>query len=304
MEKGDWDRIKKEGFAYNDKGQMIIYYFYDWEHDTDEIIFATEYGLNSDGHVMSRKNYRRPSGSDTLKHIDSEKTEFSYDKKGDLIISEYQCLANKKKWTEVKSERRKHHIERDGNGNIILKVKSLWEEKKHKWEYYYKEEYEYDSAGNETMYAAYRYDKKKEFEGKAKMWIGERKHVNTYNNGRRTVAASYNWDREKNKWKGWYNIHLDYDSNQKCTMFLEHDWNEKTRKWDPDYKEQYVYSDNGSELSCSRYEWQSGSLTETYKEENKYNEQGDIYEISIHEILPDNDILSETLVISLYYSGE
>jgi hypothetical protein len=114
-----------------------------------------------------------------------------------------------------------------------------WNAANNIWIGSYKQEYAYDSNGNQTMQASYEWDNTNN------IWIGlYGKYVYVFDdNGNRTMSISYEWDYDNNIWveTSKYKIEYEYDSNKNITQQTFCEWSYESNTWNCYGKYEYDY---------------------------------------------------------------
>ena len=79
----------------------------------------------------------------------------------------------------------------------ILEARYNWDSDQNDWVGYSKDEWSYDTDGNQTLCVIYYWD------SDLNDWVGIGKYEYSYDqNGNQTLQVSYNWDSDPNDWVG------------------------------------------------------------------------------------------------------
>ena len=221
----------------------------------------------------------------------TEKTEFGYDNKGNIILETYY---DGDETTNQWIRRSRHEYTYDNNGKNTLYIYSFWDTDNNKWTGSRKNEYTYDSNGKRTLIISYNWDME------SSKWIGSWKEEYTYdNNGKRTLFISYYWNTESSKWIGNGKSEYTYDSNGRLSFYISYYWDWGSNKWVGNWKSEYTYDSNGrlSFYISYNWNWESNKWVGNWKHEHAYDNNGN----EISTIYYDWDIMSNKWVGSNKY---
>jgi hypothetical protein len=91
----------------------------------------------------------------------------------------------------------------------------------------HKDEWGYDSDGNQTHGSSYYWDTNNKY------WIGQQKTNQTYDtNGNLILEIADTWNKETRQWETGNKAELTYDSNGNLTLYFSSNWNQDTQEWD------------------------------------------------------------------------
>jgi len=110
----------------------------------------------------------------------------------------------------------------------------------------------YDSAGNQTLYAYYIWN------NTTNTWVGsgekEEKVFDTA--GRQTLEATYYWSTNTKAWEGaGIKYEKSFDDAGRQTLDATYNWNSTTKEWEGYRKEEFTFDNIGRETMNARYDW-------------------------------------------------
>lgn len=129
-----------------------------------------------------------------------------------------------------------------------------WDNLQNEWIPYDKEEYSYNSAGQNTQYIDSEWD---ESSGE---WVGYNRSDYSYNAaGDMAEEILWWWDDGSSQWVGDSKDENTYNSVHQIILTLRSSWEESSQEWVPDAKFEYTYGSNGKVSLRMLYFWDSGS---------------------------------------------
>ncbi len=240
----------KEVWEYGSDGITEQYSWYYWDSNVAAWMGRQRVDSTFDASGRLSMLIKDSWNSTTRQWKPNSKEEWSFDSNGERIsYFYYSWNAETEQWVYASKSESTHSYPEDGT-HIIFSINYTYDNAKGEWVFHHRNEMNYDSNGNLTLYNA------SFFDSGSDSWIfkaGSFKYENTYNEqGNSTLYSYYSWDSEMNQWRGQGDLlESDYDTNGNNTTVV-------TKKWD-----------------VASNQWVNFSKTE-----NKYNEQGDVTEIN------------------------
>jgi len=137
----------------------------------------------------------------------------------------------------------------DTKGNQTLWIENKWNNSTSKWVGISKYEYTYDANRNQILYIVSYWD------DATSRLVFYQKDESTYNaNGNNTVVIYY-WDITTNQWVGNTKVERTYDANGKCTLDAIYNWDKNNSQWIAYNKWEYTYDVNGESVLDIYYMW-------------------------------------------------
>lgn len=129
-----------------------------------------------------------------------------------------------------------------------------WDDLQNEWIPYDKEEYFYNSAGQNIQYID------SEWDTDAGQWVGYNRSDYSYNAaGDMAEEILWWWDDGSSQWAGDSKYENSYNTVHQIVLSLESSWEESSQQWVPDAKFEYTYGSNGKVSLKEIYLWDSGS---------------------------------------------
>ncbi len=191
--------------------------------------------------------------SNTSQWKQENKIELNYSPDGEVILyADYLWNAVINEWVWRSKTENTHSYTKDGM-HIIFSINYTYDTGTKEWIPHHRNEINYDSNGNQTLYNA------SFFDSGSNTWVfktGSFKYEKAYNEqGKITLSSYYLWDSGKNQWTGQGNLlESGYDFNGNKTSVVTKNWDVASNQW----------------VNFS-------------KTENRYNEQEDVTEINTSE---------------------
>jgi hypothetical protein len=187
---------------------------------------------------------------------------FDYDKKGNYILEVYYSLDEISKWKESAKTVREY----DNNGYEIVYESYFWDENMNDWSLFIKEECEFNLKGKITWYIFSMWIDKEL----------STKYKDEYeydSNGNESTITSYSWDFENNNWVKSFRGELEYYDDGKLKMYIDHEWNGSN--WVEYYKIEHEY-ENEKNILWIMYDKVGNSWVKNAKGESEYDAHGNL----------------------------
>jgi len=213
----------------------------------------------------------------TVDGINSNKSRFNYDSKGNRILGEYYS------WDKTNNYwiyTNKFEDTFDSLGNNTLDINYEWNKTNNNWvnafkwessydsinnknlEFYYdwinnawtlsqRIEYFYDNDGNKSNVFKYFY---------SQIMNNESKDVYTYdNNGKATKYTNYHWDKTSQSWSYSFKNEFKYNTEGNLTMETHYSWNNYDSIWIAGSQYEYFFDNNGNNNSWVYSNWDNSN---------------------------------------------
>ena len=200
----------------------------------------TEYTYDDNGNLLLRENYEYINDSFVL----NEKREYTNDEFDKRIM--YLDFS----WDTQNQEFnlfRKNEIYYDDNGNRTHKLGYNWNTENQSFVPYAKDEYRYDENGYRTLWLRYFWHTD------SQSFIISEKTEYQYDDGKETVS-DFSWDSENASFFTYPYDKDEYYFNQNGNVTL---WIDYTNDGTINYKEEYFYDENNLLNIKTRYDWYS-----------------------------------------------
>ena len=268
-------------YSNNNNPIMLIEYFFYTDSNKWEITQTHEYIYDNNNKIRKQIEYENS--------LDDFKTEYTYDTNGNKIMYiGYLKNIKNNDWDVFF----KYESVYDTNNNI--REIHRWAKRTHTKE---KEEYVYDTNGNQTKQISYSW-KKNAWKARFKI-----EYENTKN---QTKAISYYW--EKNTWKKSGKLEYVYNNDGKETMNVCYYWN---NDWFVLSKHENLYDSNGNPTMWVYYyrrEYGSNDLELVNKTELIYDLSYSIENLilpdSYHYLFLENENINNLLMEIKYSNAE
>lgn len=223
--------VTKQDSTFDSFGNCIQFISYEWK-DSWRPIEKTDSIFDENGRFIKFFNYEWERKDDSLQWIGDWGEEFFYGTNGNIIQKiRYEFDEDDSEWITSGQ----WDYEYDNNGRLKLISYYYYEV------FWYKEEYTYDSNGNEIKFLYAHWDKQ------LLKWDFRRMEDHTYDeNNNVTKYIVYGWDKEQEEWKTESELRYNYYEDGKLFQILDY-----TK--DHDYfsnKHEFTYDDY---LICDTY---------------------------------------------------
>ena len=199
---------------------------------------------------------------------DNEKIEMTYDVNGylNIVTNIYKDNTNNN-WYYFSSD----EYTFNSLGKETHYISSLWNKTTQVWENDYKTEFNYDSFQNNTSSVTYI----NVTPGINPSWELHSKDEYSYDtNGNQILLAEYKWDNVNSLWVGLFKVEDAFDSSGKRNLKTDYNWDSSNRSWVGSSKSEITYDSNGNEAFNYSYIYNSGWIQDaisTYYFSEKMN---------------------------------
>ena len=234
----------KYSHTYNNQQQLSKYE--EFEYKTAEAkwmsVLAEEYTYYADGKKHTEIKYRW--NNDTKQKDGQSHREFKYDESGHF--SGAIC----KRWnTDTRNWYLSHKFVYTNNakGHPVKEMIYKRNADSNNWEIMFnntfKQEYEYDSNGNQTL----RKQSKKNDDGS---WFVYRKDEASFDNqGRKTMKALYLYMDYSNSLEGMEKLEFEYNDKGGIKVETSYHWHDKKKQWTVPHRYTYFYKDTPTQTT-------------------------------------------------------
>lgn len=201
--------------------------------------------------------------------IPALKSVFEYQPEAQLSIETiFEWEANTQSWLQTA----KNELKKDEQGNIYYTALYTWDAAKNQWVCQYIDENLVDSKGNILIQAYYRLRDWNETENGYRM-------ENTYNEqGLKTSQTTFTWDVQKKQWKAGNKETWEFDSNGEMIGHNYYEWRNDLNDWllTNQYKYEYQYNEQGKIIIWLESKWDipSAAWIQSSRSLYTYNDQG------------------------------
>lgn len=287
------DSVRSEKYIYkydaNGTPTQMIWYLWDskfnvWVCMNPDIEKHCQYQFGDKKHTVLIKNVYTESGNLTRYYyenisgnwVPTNKVDYEFDLNGyQTLEANYVWDSDLNGWVVYSLGYGKNKKSYDENGNIIVEFFYKSSTNLKAWVADVKNEYTYDSDGNQTLCASYLW---------RSGWIGQFKYEYEFDSsGYKILEVYYRWKTEINDWIGKEKQEWYYDSEGQQILKARYNWDSNLNEWikifEYKYKHEYNYDDAGNIILDIRYRWdielKDWELFSKYKYEFEYDTYGD-----------------------------
>jgi hypothetical protein len=177
--------------------------------------------------------------------------------------------------TEAWGKQYKETFEFDSLGNNTLYMRYKWSDEDGEWKNRERQVFTYNVAGLRTRY------EKSFWNDEEGYWHGESNTHYAYDeNGNQIQYLSFEWDDENREWKNRVNVLKEYDANGNIVMENTRYWNGDTEEWEGVFplsrRSDHLFDENNNETQTILYQWDTIAVAWVHdlKDEFEYDANG------------------------------